>query len=176
MTITEALAELKTIAKRVEKKRETIGAYLMRQEAFKDPLEKDGGSAVMIQRERQAITDLGARHVAIRMAIQRANQVTPITVEGETKMLAEWLTWRKEIAPSLQSHIRTLRAAIDNVRKQALQKGAAVLNAGAEAKPADVLVNIDEAALATEAERVEAILGGLDGQLSLKNATVLLDV
>lgn len=44
LTITEALAEIKTVGKRVEKKREFIKAFLARQDGVKDPLEKDGGS------------------------------------------------------------------------------------------------------------------------------------
>lgn len=46
MLITEALAELKTLNKRVEKKKEYVKAYLYRQEGLKDPLEKDGGCCV----------------------------------------------------------------------------------------------------------------------------------
>lgn len=40
ITITEALAEIKTVAKRIEKKRDFIRAYLSRQEGVRDPLEK----------------------------------------------------------------------------------------------------------------------------------------
>jgi hypothetical protein len=176
-TVTEALAELKTIGKRIEKKRQYISAYLMRQEALKDPLEKDGGSPKVISRERQAIADLEKRHIAIRLAIQKANQVTPVTIEGLTKSLAEWLTWRKEIAPGLQQHLGQIRNQIEQIRRQALQKGATVVTAGGTAeKPTDVVVNVDEAELAKETELLEAMLGALDGQLSLKNATVTIDI
>lgn len=177
MTITEALAELKTIHKRIEKKREFVGGYLGRQDGLKDPLEKDGGSAVVIQRERQAIADLEARHVAIRLAIQRVNQQTSVTVEGETRMLADWLTWRKEIAPGQQAFITKMRATIQSMRTQAQQKGWGVAtSATAASNPTDIIINADESALAKDAERLETILGGLDGQLSLKNATVLIEV
>lgn len=177
MTITEALAELKTIQKRIDKKREHIGGYLMRQDAFKDPLEKDGGSPTVIKRERQAIDDLDRRRVAIRLAIQAVNQRTAVTVEGETRMLADWLTWRKEVAPGAQQFLKSLRAGIDSMRKQAMAKGASVVSTATDAaKPADVIVNVDEGELARDAERIEMVLGGLDGQLSLKNATVLIEV
>ena len=53
ITITEALAEIKTVGKRVEKKREFIKSFLARQDGIKDPLEKDGGSYQAIARERQ---------------------------------------------------------------------------------------------------------------------------
>jgi len=48
--------------------------------------------------------------------------------------------------------------------------------ATAETKPNDVVVNIDERALGSELESIEDILGQLDGQLSLKNATVFVEI
>ena len=178
ITITEALAELKTIQKRIEKKREYAKVFIGRQEGLKDPLEKDGGSAEVIRRERQAIVDLETRHVAIRTAIQKANQTTPITVEGITKTIAEWLTWRKEIAGGTQAFISQMRQAVQHLRTQAQQKGwnLVAVTTDAERKPTDIVINVDEAALAKEAEQIEMILGTLDGQLSLKNATVTVEV
>lgn len=177
MTITEALAELKTIQKRIEKKREYVGAYLARQDGIRDPLEKDGGSPEVVKRERQAIADLETRIVAIRTSIQKVNQATPITVEKTTKTIAEWLTWRKEIAPGSQQFVSKLRNSIDSIRKQALQKGNAVVAATqVAAQPTDVIVNVDESELAKLAEEYETILGTLDGQLSLKNATIMVEV
>lgn len=177
ITITEALADLKTMAKRIEKKREHIGMFLVRQDGVKDPLEKDGGSVAVIARERQAIGDLERRHVAIRTAIQAINRATPITIAETTKSIAEWLTWRKEVAPGVQKSIAQIRAVVQNARAQAQQKGWGVVPAtGTAANPTDFLVNVDEAQLAKEAEQIETILGTLDGQLSLKNATVTIDV
>lgn len=178
LTITEALAELKTLGKRLEKKRELIGSFVMRQDGIKDPLAKDGGSAAVIARERQGLADLELRHVAIRTAIQAVNQTTPITVEGITKTIAEWLTWRKEIAPGQQAFVNKMRQTIQSMRNQAQQKGYAVVAATAttaNTQPTDFVVNLDEGALAKEAETMETILGTLDGQLSLKNATVMID-
>lgn len=181
ITITEALAELKTIGKRVEKKVEFIGQYVTRQDGVKDPLEKSGGSVEMIRRERQSIADLQVRHVAIRVAIQKINHVETITIGGQSKTIAEWLTWRKEVAPDQQKTVAKIRELVKVYREQAAQRGWGVVNASAtivnaDVKPTDVLINVDEAALAQEAETIEEILGTLDGQLSLKNATVTIDV
>lgn len=44
-----------------------------------------------------------------------------------------------------------------------------------DAKPTDIVVNVDEQQLAKDIERLEETLGTLDGVLSLKNATVMLD-
>lgn len=179
ITITEALAELKTIGKRIEKKREYVASFLARQDGLKDPLERDGGSPEVIRRERQAIADLETRHVAIRTAIQKINQATPITVAETTKTIAEWLTWRKEVAPGAQQFVNKLRQMTQQARQQAQQKGWGVVSAVATTAaqaPTDVVINVDEGALAKEAEALETILGTLDGQLSLKNATVTIDV
>ena len=177
VTITEALAELNTIAKRVAKKREFCKTYLLRPDQLKDPLAKDGGSPLLIQKEMQAIADLENRHISIRLAIQKANQETEVTVEKITKPLAEWLTWRKEIAPAQQRHLADLKMSIDTIRKQSLTRGAQVVQPGAEnTKPTDIVVNVDEAKIASDAEFLETVLGGLDGQLSLKNATVVIEI
>ena len=178
ITITEALAELKTMGKRIMSKREYVGNFLARQDGIKDPLEKDGGSIEVIKRERQAISDLETRHVAIRTAIQKVNQSTPITIAETTKTIAEWLTWRKEIAPGAQAFVGKMRNSIIQVRAQAQQKGWGVIATATTAatQPTDFVINADEAELAKQAEQFETILGTLDGQLSLKNATVTIDV
>ena len=75
MTITEALAETKTIDKRISKKRTFVTDYLFRQDALRDPLEKEGGSVAAIEATRQAIGDLEKRLVDIRRAIARAHRV-----------------------------------------------------------------------------------------------------
>lgn len=179
ITITEALAELKTVEKRIEKKRQTLRPYLSRPEGAKDPLERSGGSVKMIESELQSIKDLNNRHLKIRMEIQKSNQVTPITILGITKTVAEWLTWRKEIAPGLQKHNADLRMGILQARQMAQKTGGAVVSAtvvNADTKPNDIVVNVDENKLNEEAEILENILGTLDGQLSLKNATVTIEV
>lgn len=180
LTITEALAELKTIGKRLAKKQDFVTQYLARPEGLKDPLEKAGGTQEMLKRELQAIRDLIQRHLDIRIAIQRSNQQTGIAVGDRAMSVAEWLTWRKEVAPILQLFNAKLRLALEQTRKTAMQRGSAVVSASVsvagEAKPTDFVVNIDEAALNKEAEMLEEVLGTLDGQLSLRNATTTIEI
>lgn len=175
-TITEALAELKTLGKRIDTKRATIQGFLTRREGLKDPLTKDGGSVEVIQREWQALTDLTIRQVAIRTAIQRCNQAVPITIEGVTKTIAEWLTWRKEVAPGEQYFLTKVRQTILTERLNVTKQGASVVEAGKEAKPTDLIINVDEGELAKQHEKLEIILGTLDGKLSLLNATTVFEV
>jgi hypothetical protein len=176
MTITEALAEMKTLAKRIEKKREAITPYLLRQSIVVDPFTDSGGSREFVRRERQALDDMERRMVAIRTSIQKTNQATPITVEGETKTIAEWLTWRKEVAPGRQKFLQQIRATILRVRDDMQKKGGVVGEAPKADSDKNITVNVDEAAVIKEIEQMENILGTLDGQLSLKNATVMVQV
>lgn len=176
ITITEALAEVKTIGKRIEKKKEFIAAYVLRQEMVRDPLEKHGGSAKALAAELQGIGDLHERLIRIRAAVQHSNLATSLTIGKTTRVVADWLTWRKEVAPGLQKFIMQLRADIEKNRQQLRTKGVTVGAVSAEMKPTDVIVNIDEGNLASSAEALEETLGTLDGKLSLLNATTTVEI
>lgn len=178
MTITEALAEIKTIGKRLEKKRGSIGLYTGRDARVKDPLEREGGSVEFIKRERQAITDLEARVVLIRTSIQKSNLGTRAVIQGVDKSVSEWLTWRREIAPGTVAFINNMVQGINQMRAKIQKDGKAMLPAKDEgsATPGDVVVHLDEKGLHEESEKMEQILGELDGRLSLLNATTIIDV
>lgn len=176
VTITEALAELKTLDKRIENKRQSILAngMLARQEGLKDPLEREGGSREFIKRERQGIHDLEQRKIAIRTAIQQTNHQVYITLDDTTRTIAEWLTWRKEIAPDVAKFFQAIRGQLSSMRQRAQGQGIKVVGDNKDATtPLDVVVNIDEVKLSEEIEMLSKMVGDLDGQLSLKNATVM---
>lgn len=175
LTITEALAEIKTIDKRLTKKRSFVGAYIVRQDKLKDPLAGDGGSEEAIRRERQAIADLEQRVVDLRLGIQSANSETEVTINGQSRSVAEWLVWRRDVAPGAKDFLNDLSRGLKRVRDEAQSKGFAMTQSEA-ASPDDLIVNINEAELAQEIEGFEETLGALDGQLSLKNATVFIEV
>lgn len=177
-TITEALAEIKTINKRMEAKCGAVGQYLARDARIKDPLERDGGSTQYIARERQALSDLEQRIVSIRTAIQASNLKSRLTVNGETRSVAEWLTWRRELATSKKNFLNSLSTAIRNLRTKVHQQGQKLIAASSEqsAEAGEVVVHVDEKALLAEIENLETTLGELDGKLSLANATTIIDV
>ncbi len=174
-TITEALAEIPTIEKRIEKKSEFILNYLYRQSAVRDPHEKDGGSSTLIHRELQAIHDLQERIIKIRSAIQKANAENTITIFNETRSIVDWLTWRREVAPEQQNFLKDMTSKINSMRQQAIRQGVNVTDKDAGFS-SDYVVNVNERELAEKIENLENILGTLDGQLSLKNATILIDL
>jgi len=175
ITITEALAEIPTIEKRIEKKTEFILNYLYRQSSVRDPHEKDGGSSVLIAREKQAIADLQKRLIAIRSIIQKANSENTITIGDQTRTIVDWLTWRREIAPKEQKFLQDLINRINEMRQLAAKQGVSVTDKDSGFS-SDYVVNINERKLAEEIEELETILGTLDGQLSLRNATIILDL
>lgn len=175
MTITEALAEIKTISKRIQSKREFVRTYMVRLESLKDPFEDKEGSKQVIKNEMQAIADLEQRVVDLRCEINFVNDTTQIEVEGVKRTIAAWIIWRREVAPGRERFINDIRLKLDNARNQ-LRGQPIYLNKGQEEKPQDMVVNVDEAALAKEAEQLKNILGQLDGQLSLKNATTMIKI
>lgn len=176
LTITEALAELKTLEKRIAKKIEFVKYNIGRAAATTDPLADAGGSVKRVAEERQAVADLWKRGVDIRRAIADANAATSVTVLGTTMSIAEWLIWRREVAPKQQEFLRQLAQGIQAARNEAKKRDAKVTDDPTGAARMDVLVHLSENDLAKDTEALEEALGTLDGLLSLKNATVTIDV
>lgn len=175
-TITEALAEVKLINKRLERKKEFVANFLWRQEVMKDPLEREGGSPIVLKRTLQSIHDLGERLIDIRRAIAQTNAGTELDCDGLTMSIADWLTWRREVAPFRRTMLLEMRAAIEKSRREASARGLKVVGLGeAVTDNKDVRVNVDELELAQEIEKLEGRLARLDGLLQVKNATTTLE-
>jgi hypothetical protein len=176
-TITEALAELKLIKGKLDKKATFIVTYLGRQDGAKDPLEKQGGAGKAIAEGLQATNDLHERFVRIRSAIAAANAAQTVTIGTTTRSVADWLVWRREVAPLVKAFHQNLTSKIGQIRSGAKQQGWNVVKNGEQpAQPTDVIIEIDEKALAEKQESVQEILDTLDGKLSLHNATVTVGV
>lgn len=175
MTITEGLAEIKTIQKRIEKQRQFVLEHLFIAGVMRDPLETEGGTRQAVEQARQSIGDLETRIIDIRYAIAKTNLTTVVTAGGLTKSIAAWLTWRRELSEGAGKFLKVMNDAILKVRKEASQKNLSFTDVETtDAKTITVFVK--ELALAKEIETHEIILGELDGQLSLKNATTPLVV
>jgi len=178
ITVTEALAEIKTIQKRILSKRESVMRYFARDGQVRDPLEGEvGGSAGFVSRERQAVGDLEQRIVRIRCEIQRSNLTNTLTVGEQARTVAEWLNWRREISDGQKGFLRTMTAALNDVRQRALKSGRQVKQGGEQkVELTEIVIAINERELAAENEKIEAVLGELDGKLSLANATTTIEV
>lgn len=175
LTITEALAEIKTIGKRIETKNAQLQGYLFRDSRMRDPMEKDGGSAEFIKREHQAVSDLQKRMVDLRLSIQKSNMTTRLAMDGQEMTVYEWLIWRREVAPGIRQHLMELWSALQTARRSAQSRGVNVVAAAAAIQGGndhqELIVNINEQELAARREAIEKTLGDLDGRLSLINAT-----
>ena len=135
ITITEALAGIKTVSKRIEKKREFILNYLARPDGIKDPLEKEGGSHEAIMREAQAVGDLESRIIALRRGIGLANDKTTVEVGGVSRSVTDWLTWRRDVAPKHKEFLARVSATVKQIRDTAKKQGFQTLTPGATATP-----------------------------------------
>lgn len=172
MTITEALAEIKTINARVAKNLEFVRGYLIRDDRVRDPFEgDDGGSRVQVDRYRQSSHDLRERVIKLRAAIHQRNATQTLEIEGVTRTLADWIVWRREVAQNLKQEQDAIASWINAARAKQRQDAVAKPE-----QPLQIVVNLDERKLAEDRDRIEKILGHLDGQLSLRNATTFVEI
>lgn len=179
ITVTEALQEIKTINARIAKKQENVIRYFARDASLKDPLlkkEGDVGSAAFIKQERQGITDLEGRIVAIRTAIQKKNLATTLTLHNISRSVAEWLTWRREVAPRTKGFMDQMIGHLNRWRDEAQRRGKTVTKDQNTAAENEVIININDLELMEDVQRIEQLLGDLDGKLSLLNATMLIEI
>jgi hypothetical protein len=177
LTITQGLREVKTLHERIAKKRQFINEHLVRQADRRDPLENDGGQAVVIAREIQAIADMEIRVLKLRRQIAIANLQTQVTVGDETMSISDWIIWKREIAPREREHLHSMAQRLNSAMVEARRGGLAVV---AHGEPTltnlDVIFNFSVSALQEAADKLTRDLGELDGLLSMANATTLIDV
>ncbi|MBU8921725.1 MAG: hypothetical protein KOO63_07880 [Bacteroidales bacterium] len=186
LTITEALAKITTLKKRMAKKEASVVKFLVRAEDKVDPLAAlEGGSTTFISKEMSSVTDMQRQVLSLRTKIASQNMITQVTVGDKTMCVTEWLIWRREIAPLREKLFVDMSRTIDRTRddrqfarwrtlEEALYEKADKRRTRGEQVAA--VVNLDEAAFASAIEELEEVLGDLDGQLSLKNATVTINI
>lgn len=175
MTITEGLAEIKLIQKKIEKKVANIKANATRFDHVPDPYAKEGGSQELVKRELQSVADLDARLVAIRGAIALANISTKLAIGEHTKTIYDWITWKREIAEQRISMFRDVitstRSAVDKEAKNPQ----AIKDLEGKVALAKLIVNADLSALQHQYEQAGSLMEQVDGKLSLKNATTFIE-
>jgi len=171
-TITEALAEIKVIGKRITSKDDALQNALVRSSDKIDPHEANGGSTAYVASLKQGIKALTDNIVAIRTAILKKNCEETITVAGVTKTISEWLVWKREVYPVLSSLYNGMQNRIRRADSDMDSYGR--MSQGEDKKSA--IINADIQALNNDAEQIAACYEQLDGQLSLKNATLMVDI
>ena len=170
MKITEALADIKTLQKRIVHKEQFILTHICLQGNMRDPLTKEGGSKKAVDAAYQAISDMGKRIEGLRTAINTANTKTDVTVNGITKTVSEWLVWRRDVYPTTKRVLENIILSVKRVKDDVQAKGLTMASDATE--PSEVTVFTDETKLLKDIDNLEVAIGSLDGQLSLVNATV----
>lgn len=171
MTVSEALAEIKTLTKRIADKQDFIHKSLGRPEYARDPFAEQGGARSALNAAFQSLRDLEERLAGLRMSILASNMKTTVTIGKITATIQRWLTLRREVLPQRRQFIQKLLDEIQNTRANAQRQGNQVVRDGTPARPTDLLLHVDEIALFTEREEIDTILWDLDGRLSQSNAT-----
>jgi len=176
ITITEALSEINLIKKKVITKQSKIECALIRAEHLPDPFLTEGGSEEMIKREYQGLRDLNRRLQTIRAKISLANLSNEITVEDETRSIHDWLIWKREISADQIKFTHRVHTAIAGHMKTAGTQPQVFKDAEDKVKLVQYKVNIDYAEWLQRHTVLSEKLEKLDGKLSLKNATIVLEI
>lgn len=174
ITITEALAEIKLIDKKLESKAHTVMGNLTRYDHIPDAL---GDSAKKLGEEMQSMHDLWAEIIKIRSAISGVNLRETIKVGEKTATISEWITWKREIATKQL----TLYTNIRNNLKNATDRHATNPQAYKDPESGEnrffkLVCNLPYSEFIEKSQKTQETLDRLDGLLSLKNATVTVEV
>lgn len=176
ITITEALSEINLIKKKIEGKKTEILNNLAKVAHVPDPYANQGGGFAANKAQLQSIKDLNSRLTRIRGAISGANIANTISIMGETKTINDWLTWKREISVIDSKFLMDLctksKANMDHWAKQPQ----VYKDDSGTTHLVKYESNIDYVEVLKESERTSEIFEKLDGQLSLKNATIVIEI
>lgn len=176
ITITEALAEVKLLEKKITKKTELVYSNLYRFDGETDPLEKEGGAPKVLKQEVQAIFDLNARLLKIRAAITTANLSNEITIGKTTRSIFDWLTWKREVATKETGFYRAVHTRLKTKIEEARNKPPAKQDEEGNWHLGKLVPNVDYTEFFRADEAAVEVLEQLDGKLSLKNATITVQI
>lgn len=176
MTITEALSEINLIQKKIDKKKEVVLGLTVKPKHIKDKIESEGGSRAYVISEIQSIYDLVRRHVAIRGAVAKANIETNITINDKSDSIHNWLTWRRDFAEKLIAFKTDIHKSV-KAELDKLQRSPQVFKDDlGNTHLLELESNVDYQSFLKQAESEQEVYDKLDGQLSLKNATVVVTI
>lgn len=175
LTITEALSEINLLKKKIEKKKETVLTNLIKAKHIKDQLESQGGAKAFVKAEIQSTQDLNSRLLRLKGAIAKANIETLITVNSRTDSIHNWLNWKRDIA---QGDIKFNGQVYQSVKSHFdhLQKSPQVFkDEEGKTQLVEYESNVDYGDFLKTQEGLQDTFDKLDGQLSLKNATIVVE-
>lgn len=175
LTITEALSELNLIKKKVDNKRKVVAGSLIKAKHEKDAFENVGGIKQYITSELQSIDDLESRYLRIKGSIAKANIENSISINGFTKTIHDWLNWKRDLSDTQKKFVFNLysfpKGELDKLSKQPQ----IYLDDNKEKHLVEFEATIDYPSFLKKSEELNDTFDRLDGQLSLKNATIVVD-
>lgn len=175
-TITEALSEINLIKKKIDSNKETITNNLTRVKHVKDPFESDGGTANLIKQKIQSIASLFVRLEKIKGAIAQANLMNEITIGENTKTIFDWLTWKRDISKDHLAFLNQISANVTNQIASNSRNPQVFKDESGNTQLVEVISNVDLSDILRKREIMTEQIEKLDGQLSLKNATIMIEV
>jgi len=173
LTIHQALAEAKRITEKLGARHNEAGELLCRPNITMDP-HGEGGSEAKLQASLNSTNDLALRLVMLRVAVMQSNMESGLTVEGESRTVFAWLTWRRDVAPRLFAFWKALQQReADSVKWERSMAG----QPSEPNKPTPQLVwNLPLGTPSEQVERIGDLLSALDGALQTHNATATITV
>jgi hypothetical protein len=176
ITITEALSEINLIKKKIQAKQSKIQGMLTQVEHLPDPWAQLGGAQIVIKQEYQSICDLQYRLQLLRTGISAVNLQNEITIGQFIKTIHNWLIWKREIYKSHEQFIRVVNSAVKSYIDQASKSPQVYKDDTGNVQLVKTKVNIEYPEWQRYEQELMEINEKLDGQLSLKNATILIEV
>lgn len=176
MTITEALSEVNLISKKIDSKKPVILMNAIRNEHLPDPYEKEGGSSEMVKREWQSLSDLSRRLEKVRAAISQANLANTIRIDETEKTIHDWLVWKRETQKWSQEFISQVLNQVKQNQGQFERAPQVFKDQDGTVKLLKLTVNVDIPEWQRRLENNVELTEKLDGQLSLKNATITVTI
>lgn len=176
LTITEALSEINLIKKKIAKKKETILATLVIASHLPDPHEKHGGSESFVKQEMQSIQDLSDRLIRIRSAIAEANVKNEIQISDAKSSIYDWLTFKREIADDMINFTQSVVKQVETHNTRVSNQPQVYKTDDGKTQLVEYKVNIDQTEWIKKNENYVEKKEKLDGQLSLKNATIVIEI
>lgn len=176
ITITEGLAEIKLINDKITKKQAFVLENLVRYTHMPDPLAAKGGLTVALNAEVQSITDLESRLMKIRTAIMLANLTNFAECNGQSLSLYEWLVWKREVAIKRSNLYKNVYTFTKDKIDRHISNPQLLKKEDGQNELVGLIPSLPYMDYAAKFSDVEEIQNKLDGLLSLKNATVLIEV
>lgn len=172
MKITEALAEVNLLTKKINEKQTFCKTLLVRKEHQEDPHSSNGGSSEVYRKEVQALHDLRQRLIEIRSKISQANLKTKLKIGDSEKTIFEWLTWKREVYPGKIEFYKEILSGLLQAQNYEKSRPEVYTDKDGNQILAKNIYNVGVGDIQKVVESTEETFMKLDGQLSLLNATI----